>query len=269
MRHLWRFLSVGLVPVLVLVASGASAQEGGACGQPPALNAQGLMFETEPAEVAGAFVQIRRNEPRYVEMDVKAPMALTISTIAPDTDTTLMLFDTGGATVATDDDSGDGSNARIIALLEPGVYCAQVGTFGGLEEPDRLIPLTVTTAPPPDACIVNAGDPVALGPGGEEIISTGRLEGEVRQALRLGPGTGLKIAARSPVFDTFLTVQDGYGRVIGTDDDGGDDTNSLLELPPVIEETTYCVSLTALNDENGIYALSISPGGGQESAAGQ
>ena len=102
-------------------ASGAFAQAAvGACGQPAALNGGTLMLDRQPAEVVGAFTQITRNEPRYVELTVNAPMTLTIATVAEGVDTTLILFDQYGGVVASNDDPPGSNAARIITKLEPG-----------------------------------------------------------------------------------------------------------------------------------------------------
>ena len=240
-------------------ASGAFAQDLGACGQPAALNGGTLVLDRQPAEVVGAFTQITRNEPRYVELTVNAPMALTISTVAEGVDTTLILFDQQGRVAASNDDQRGSNAARIITKLEPGIYCAQVDILGTLDGAPTVVPISVEGAPPADACIRNAAPPVALGPGSQEIITTGTLSGSVDHAFTLAAGTGAKIMARSPIFDTFLTLEDESGITLATDDDSGGDTNSLLEVTPEAEERLYCIRLTGLNDEGGVYALSIEP----------
>ena len=241
-------------------ASGAFAQAAvGACGQPAALNGGALVLDQQPAEVVGAFTQITRNEPRYVELTVNAPMALTISTVAEGVDTTLILFDQRGGVVASTDDPPGSNEARIITKLEPGTYCAQVDILGTLDGTPTVVPISVEGAPPAGACIRNAGPAVALGPGSQEIITTGTLSGSVNHAFTLAAGTGAKIMARSPIFDTYLTLEDENGITLATDDDSGGDTNSLLEVTPEAEERLYCIRLTGLNEEGGVYALSIEP----------
>ena len=246
-----------------LGASGAFAQAAvGACGQPAALNGGTLMLDRQPAEVVGAFTQITRNEPRYVELTVNAPMALTIATVAEGVDTTLILFDQYGGVVASNDDPPGSNAARIITKLEPGTYCAQVDILGTLDGAPTVVPISVEGAPPADACIRNAPPPIALGPGSQEIITTGTLTGSVNHAFTLPAGMGAQIMARSPIFDTYLTLEDENGISLATDDDGGGDTNSLLEIAPDAEERLYCIRLTGLNEEGGVYALSIEPQAG-------
>lgn len=81
------------------------------------LNGGQLVLDQAPPEVGGAFTQITRNEPRYVELVVNAPMALTLSTVAEGVDTTLILFDSNGAVVAANDDQRNSNEARIITRL--------------------------------------------------------------------------------------------------------------------------------------------------------
>lgn len=241
----------------------AGAQEAapatGACGQPAALNAQSLSFDKQPEDVTGAFVQLRRNEPRYVELAITAPVALTFAADSGSHDSTLILFGENGQIVASDDDSGGDMNARIVSRLNPGKYCLQVDTVANFAETDAVIPVAITPAPPPDACIRTAGAPIELKPDSDEIITSDQLQTKASVALNLAAGTGVRIEARSPIFDTYLTLEDGIGQVISEDDDGGGDTNSKLELAPVSEAGSYCVNLTSLDESAGLYALSITP----------
>lgn len=258
MKNFQKVLPLALAAPLTVLAGAAAAQETGACGQPLALNSQPMVLETTPTELTGGLVELRRNEPRYTELTVNSQMAITLTTLSPDRDMTLILFDTDGNVVESDDDSGADSNARLIAMLDPGTYCAQIGIYGGLDASSVVVPFSISAAPPPDACILNAAAPVELGPGSEEIITTGVLDQGVNLAFRMAPGTNVTIAARSPMFDTFLKVEDQYGREIVTDDDSGGDTNSLLELASA-EEADYCVTLSSLDDDRGIYSMSLSP----------
>ncbi len=268
MRHLHLAALAAFSAGIAVPVQAQQAQPGvGACGQPAALNGGTLVLEQRPAEVVGAFTQITRNEPRYVELTVKAPMALAISTVADSVDTTLILFDSAGNVVESNDDQRDSNAARIIARLEPGTYCAQVDVLGALGAAPTVVPISVEAAPPADACIRNAAAPVALGPDGQEVITSGSLSGRVDHAFTLAAGTGATITARSPIFDTFLTLEDENGIVLATDDDGAGDTNSLLEVTPEAEDRLYCVSLTGLNDEGGVYALAIDPAGADAAPA--
>lgn len=246
---------------LSLLACAAQAQqpETGACGQPAALNAATMSFDAQPTQVTGAFVQLQRNEPRYIEMSVTAPVDLTLATDTSQADTTLVLFDSKGAVVGSDDDGGGDTNSRLVASLAPGSYCLQVDQIGALDAPGAVVPVTVLGAPPPDACILQADAPVPMDATGDEIISSGQLNGKTRMAITASANTGLRIEASSPIFDTYISVEDKVGRVLGEDDDGGGDTNSKLELPAIATEMTYCVTLSGLDDKGGLYALAVSP----------
>ncbi len=263
MKYFQKQLSMALAAPLMLCAGGAFAQDAapgvGACGQPALLNSQPMVLNAKPTELSGGLVELRRNEPRYVEMTIGAEMPLALATLTTERDMTLILFDSKGEVVGSDDDSGADSNAQLIAMLEPGVYCAQIAAYGGTDASPLVVPFSVSAAPPADACIKNAAPPVELRNDSDEIISTGVLGEPVNVAFRLAEGTGLSIAARSPMFDTILTLQDEWGREVATDDDGGGDTNSLLELSASDTAKDYCVTLTSLDDERGIYSLALTP----------
>ena len=240
-------------------AQDSAAPATGACGQAAVLNAQTLSFDKQPEDVTGAFVQLRRNEPRYIELGITAPVALTMLADSGSVDSTLILFGENGQIVASDDDGGGDTNARIVSRLEPGTYCLQVDTVTDFSQTDAVVPVSITPAPPPDACIRTAGDPVEIKPDSDEVITSDQLNTKASFALNVAAGTGVRIEARSPIFDTYLTLEDGIGQVISEDDDGGGDTNSKLELAPVSEDGSYCVSLTSLDEKGGLYALSIIP----------
>lgn len=263
MKYFQKQLSMALAAPLMLCAGGALAQDAapgvGACGQPAALNSQPMVLNAKPTELSGGLVELRRNEPRYVELTIGAEMPLAIATMTSERDMTLILFDSKGEVVGSDDDSGADSNAQLIAMLAPGVYCAQIAAYGGIDALTLVVPFSISAAPPADACIRNAAAPVELRNDSDEIISTGVLGDPVNFAFRLAEGTGLSIAARSPMFDTILTLQDEYGREVATDDDGGGDTNSLLELSPGSAAKDYCVTLSSLDDDRGIYSLALTP----------
>ncbi|TRW94820.1 hypothetical protein FNJ84_18330 [Paracoccus sp. M683] len=252
-------LSLPLSGTVVLAQEPAQAATG-ACGQPVALNAGTLSFDQQPTGVTGEFVQLTRNEPQYVEITTTAPIALTMATDTSQSDPTLALFDQQGKVVTSDDDGADESNARIVAAMQPGTYCLQVDQFFDPETAGAIVPVTVAPAPGPDACITRSDAPVEIGTGSDEIITSGRLSGAVTMAVTVKAGTGVQIMASSPVFDTFLRLEDQIGQLVSEDDDGGGDTNSKLDLVAENEDRTLCISLTALgDDEGGLYALSIAP----------
>lgn len=263
MKKIRKISLLALTAPLMVCAGAAFAQDGapavGACGQPAALNSQPVVLNAVPTEVTGGLVELRRNEPRYVELTIGSQMPITLATLTAERDMTLILFNDKGEVVGSDDDSGSDSNAQLIALLEPGVYCAQIAAYGGLDASAVVVPFSISGAPPASACIRNAAAPVEIGPDSDEIITTGMLNGPVNLAFRLAPGTDLNIAARSPMFDTILTLEDGLGRQVATDDDGGDGTNSLLELTASDAAMDYCVTVSSLDDDRGIYSLALSP----------
>jgi len=61
----------------------------------------------------------------------------------------------------------------------------------------------------------------------------------------------------APRFDTFLVVTDGDGQVVATDDDGGADTNSRLQLQ-LPEDGTYTVYASSFSGRaTGEYELTL------------
>jgi hypothetical protein len=80
--------------------------------------------------------------------DVAATSTLEISMTSSAVDAFLFLFDSAGATIAADDDSGDSLNARLRVLLGPGRYTVganglEPGSVGRYQLTSRALPIDV------------------------------------------------------------------------------------------------------------------------------
>ena len=138
-----------------------------------------------------------------------------------------------GVVVDSNDDGGEGQNARILAVLpETGTYTAVVSAFGSEGSGGRYaLQLTALTGPPP-----------APGQTGSIALGTrvvGRLEpGDQTRAdggyqdfweAEARGGEDVIVELRSAAFDTYLELYGPDGKLLAQDDDGlGDGTNSLI-----------------------------------------
>ncbi len=168
-----------------------------------------------------------------------------------------------GVAVDSDDDGGEGKNARIIAVLpEAGTYTAVVSAYGGERAGGRYtLALTALGGPAP-----------APGRTGRMSISEraiGRLEtGDLVRAdgglqdfweFDARGGEDVDIEVRSTAFDTYLELYGPDGTILAQDDDGlGEGTNSLISAH-LARAGRYRVVVRAYGEKGGTgaYALAV------------
>lgn len=153
----------------------------------------------------------------YWAVEAKAGQILRFEGASETFDASLQLFNPRGEAVAADDDGGASRNAKLTALVvEPGRYLLRVFAHGNGGAGSYLLRRA------PDAVRqFAAGGRVegAVGTGGSEIWSfTGRA------------GQTVILSARSPDFDTRVTVYGPDAAEIAADDNGGEGTDSLLSV---------------------------------------
>ena len=176
--------------------------------------------------------------------------------------------DVEGPLVATDDDGGQGTNARIATDLSAGTYTIEATSYatgvtgaftltaaggggGGGCAPDDLGALSGT--------VTRVGN---LGDDCESPNYSGRLARYY--SFTLGQSGPVEIDLVSSAFDTWLALREGAGvsgRLVVSDDDGGQGTNSRIgtELPAgtyTIEATSYGPGVT------GAFTLTATAAGG-------
>lgn len=266
-----RHIAAAGLALAMLQASGAAAQDRGACGQPAALTAATL-----PGPLP-APMQVRllpeRGEPRYVDILLTQPSRLRLETNADrDLDPVLVLFDASGNMLGLDDDGGDGLDSLLILDLPAGSYCAQVRVLGvGLPPPGAAVALSIAFGTQAEPTVVtptgaaSCDDPRAPRidapmPGSTALRREGTLVAGQRNHYRLvaGPGSGaLRIDLGSTDFDTVLAVRNAFGVTVAENDDfPGLGTDSRVDLPPAPGE--YCLVVGAFADAGGgTYALAL------------
>ncbi len=170
----------------------------------------------------------------------------------------------GAAVVDSNDDGGEGQNARIIAVLpETGTYSAVVSAYGGGDAGGAYrLQLTPLTGPPPAP-----GRTGRIAPGSRMI---GRLEsgdltrpdGGLQDAWEFEARAGDDVVAelRSTAFDTYLELYGPDGALLAEDDDGlGEGTNSLIAAH-LERAGRYRLMVRAYGEEHttGLYELALS-----------
>ena len=198
------------------------------------------------------------------------PVEIDLFSTAFDTFLTLREgTDAEGRLVVSDDDSGEGTNSRIATALSAGTYTIEATSYAtGVT---GAFTLTVTAA--------------GGGGGGCALDDLGALSGRVTRVGNLGddcespsyPGRlaryysftlgqagSVEIDLVSSVFDAFLALREGTdvaGRLVVSDDDGGQGTNSRIstELSAgtyTVEATSYATGVT------GEFTLTVTGAGG-------
>lgn len=199
------------------------------------------------------------------KFDVAERVAIQITTTSDDFDTLLSLVDANGNLITENDDGADGTNSQIVALLEPGSYCASLKGFDG-GGGAATVSVTDELENPPAGPIETACSEPAITQDYERIISPGI--GTIQTPIRVTPHSRsdwrveisesmqLQIDAKSNVFDTYLTILDENGNLVAENDDGLINTDS--RIVEALAPGKYCIAVAGYQGEYGEAELVIS-----------
>ncbi len=159
-------------------------------------------------------------------------------------DTTLNLE--GQGIELENDDSGDGTNSRIDAYLEPGSYAIKAGALDDKPNGTYLIGIEQRALP--------AG--VTL-QGGGLLEANKRITGlasaaELSYRLRLDEPALVTLRMSSSEIDTQLGLS-GHGVEVSDDDGAGEGTNSLISQ--MLEPGEYKVVASSIDSSTGLFTL--------------
>lgn len=243
----------------------ARGQTTGACGQTAALT-EPLDVALEPGfEPLRRFVQLSRNEPRYVEFTLLEAQGITVRTEAQAIDPAMALYDEAGQLVGWDDDSGGNVDSRLALDLDAGAYCLQVRPIGAapvdfieilLLFESGLVLLPGEVAP----CSGEATQDLATGlsrPVSPIALDDTTEAGAGRRDYRLSLSDelGLRIDLASGELDTVLEVFDASGEQVAYNDDyTGTDSRIEAALAP----GDYCVVARSFGGEDGGFTMALS-----------
>jgi hypothetical protein len=166
------------------------------------------------------------------------------------------------AVVDSNDDGGDGTNARILAVLpSTGTYTAVVAAFSEGRSAGRYT-LALTTLPAPAA--PGRTGRVAVGQrlaGRLEPGDARREDGGLQDAWAFDgrAGQDVTIELRSAAFDTYLELRDPTDAVIAENDDGfGVGTDSFLSVRlPRAGRYRVVVRGYGEGESTGLYELAL------------
>lgn len=174
-----------------------------------------------------------------------------------ETDTYLELFDGRGKKLAGNDDWGNGINAKIALVLDAGVYYVKVRAYesGAYTLSYSLHEVNRADAWEPDDTRETAKT-IAIN---EVQIRTFTTEDDVDWA-RFTVDTGgfyiIRAQGReNPELDTYISLYDANGELLGEDDDSGKDFDAMIgrKLAP----GQYYIRVEVLEYPAGSYSLSV------------
>ena len=198
-----------------------------------------------PLQVGSDIVDFLRGDERVYRLDIRQSGYYVIDMRSGELDSMLELQ--GNGVSISDDDGGDGLDARIRVPLDTGAYTLRAKSLGSTP---GMFQLSVGTgALPPGVRLQNSG---ALPPDGSTLH--GVLGGTPREyQLRVTRPSRVTIDLGSDDFDTVLELR-GNG-VSLENDDGGDGTNSRLST--ALQPGTYRVIARGLQENaSGLFTLS-------------
>ena len=175
-----------------------------------------------------------------------------ISLTSTDFDAFLVVRDSIGAVLATDDDSGGGFNSLISRNFAAGTYEIQASTFGEGETGDDALSLQA-----PTVTMISVGQTVSgtLTVSDARSVGCGGCFADLYE-FSLSSSQALVITLDSTDFDAFLRVLDSSGSEVTIDDDGGAGMNSRISR--TFEAGTYRIEATTFSaEEEGAYTLSL------------
>jgi hypothetical protein len=216
-------LHTGAYRLTVLQETGVFADPGKATPIQPGETREGRL---ETGDAGGS----RGPEDRWT-FQGRAGEIVRLDAVASDFDAYLVLRG-AEAVVDSNDDGGDGTNARIVAVLPAaGLYTAVVSAFSAGRSAGRYsLTLAVLTAPagPGRTARITVGQRLSgrLEPGDQT-----REDGSPQDTWEFDgrAGQDVTIELRSAAFDTYLELRDPAGTVLAENDDGlGQGTDSFI-----------------------------------------
>jgi hypothetical protein len=194
--------------------------------------------------------------------------------------------------IGSDDDGGEGVNARLVATLpETGTYLLVASALSA-DSARGAGAYTLSRGPCDDACAADDGSPAVRSPRLPVLAlraerRTIPASGVVRDSLTLADarrnsgaafhafsieaasGRTLRVSLQSIEFDPYLVLLQLDGdslRQIQTDDDGGVGTNSLVEWQ-IDEAGTYVIVASSYSGSStGSYILHVTQGSASDGA---
>jgi hypothetical protein len=193
-----------------------------------------------------------------VELVEGRPYRFYVDGMDPDplADPLLTIYDAQGAQVAVDDDGGPGVNS-YLSFTSPtgGSYFAGVSSFNSGSAGRYQLRVIDTDVPG------HAYTDEILDPAGDDRIGNIEISGDIdAYRVELEAGVRYEIAVNGhgddPLGDAFLTIADGEGTRVTSDDDSGSGMDARLRFTPE-NAGTFLIQASGLGGSTGWYQVSI------------
>jgi hypothetical protein len=205
-----------------------------------------------------------RRAPYHVwTLEGRRGQRIVIDLMASEFDPVLVVRDDAGFPVGTDDDGGEGNNARLRTVLpRDGRYRVIVTAFN--ENSRGRYTMAVTGWETPDAPPAGTASAIASGQErtgvlepGDEIAGDGPYQD--RWTVEARAGQRLRADLSSGDFDAYLVLLGPDGTRLAADDDGGENNNASLGWRAAAAGT-YTLLASSVRDEPqaGAYRLRVS-----------
>ena len=165
-----------------------------------------------------------------------------------DLDTHGAIEDSVGTVVASDDDSGEGANFRVSAVVAAGTYYVRVRGYAN----SQTGPYTLHVTDDAHGDSPSQATPVSLGSATLGALSPG----DVDYFRVVVSETHFLVANTTGGLDTFGYIEDDAGTVIARDDDAGEGSN--FRVTRSVRPGTFYIRVEGLgDDETGPYTLQV------------
>jgi hypothetical protein len=246
----------GAVLLLAAAAGAAAAQT----PQPPRRIGLG---ESRDGELSASdpVTRSRRAPYQVWTLEGRRGQRVVIDMTSADFDSYLMLRDADGMNLATDDDGGDGTNARIrTSLPRDGTYRIVATAFSADGRGRYALAVSGWQAPGPGPGTVT---PIAFGQSLEGVLEPGdsvSIDGPLEDRWTFeAPANGrVRVEMRSGDFDAYLIVLSPDGRQLASDDDGLGDRDAVVSVrTPQAGRYTILATSFGENQVSGSYRLDL------------
>ncbi|MCU0648712.1 MAG: Ig-like domain-containing protein [Gemmatimonadaceae bacterium] len=192
----------------------------------------------------------------FFDITLAARTSVVISMVSTRVDAVLGVIDQAGEVVAIDDDTGEGTNARIEGVLEPGRYIIAAAGYPGEQGPYTL-ELRAQVDPCAVSRTLTLGTPVnaTLSATDCAIDANGPTPFTQRYRLTVPQTSPVQIDMTSGAVDSYLILQNADGTVRAENDDL-DQTTRNARLFVNLPAGDYIVNASTFNfREVGPYQL--------------
>jgi len=184
----------------------------------------------------------------YFDADAGQYVSIRVDAVDPDDlDPYMELYDEEGVYLTHDDDGGDGTNVWLAEyrLDDGGTYYIYVSAYEGSGDYDLTVEL---------ADSASGGGEIEIGETVTGVLPDG-VEHEWRFEGQAGDVITIRMNALDDELDCYVELYDPDDWYVDSDDDGGEDYNSLLEDVELEMDGTYSIWVSDVAGGGGSYEL--------------